>query len=332
MDKLYTHNEIIKRILKILRSYKNKSYFNIFFYAEIKDLLNYDFNGCVYSITDIEDYEYMFIYDMLDRYSKVYPNTQQFSKQEYIINLFYKLTHYDKIDKVLNRHSLGFVPLCNSYFNFFDGFFLINQSGKIKKQYMLHIDNNSVINCIDNSNDDINFQILYGTKFKDKVNKKKFNQNDIELLNILIDDCYSFIDFMDNFTINDKFENRQKLIINYCLAIINYKQKGINLVKRKLMQRNIYMIIMIIVKSNEYIFKSNKYVVYLTELFKYLYSINYMVKLIIDDGLPIKYYKYINKKRIVKLINKIMSDYRDTQLPTILNLTNVLSSIKEDKV
>lgn len=307
------YKEVLNKVLAILRPYRNDSYFNIYFYNMIEKLKGYVINRDIWGIINldsdiviIDGYEYMFIYDFLCNsclYSSNILSIDIQAKEQYLINTFYELTHRNVTEGILNRFSYGFecfytrgvLYQCASL-----EYKLTYVKNKLVKEYclILMIDED-VVNCIDNSNDNVGFIIDDRCNVNKFIPKKQYNKNDINILYKLV---------------NGSNMNNILYLLDYCVEIIKYKDSGSRLSRTKLMQNIIYTLICRILNEIQY---EN----YIKVLLTYLFNLEYIESII--TKLPNKYFKYIKKDKIKKLFNKLMNNYSEDKFKIMVKLTTI---------
>jgi len=322
---------IIKRVLNKLKKHKNDSYFNIYFYKLIDYVLTKQaLLECLQNKqpfcdnSKVKYYEYMYIYDILsvsfmfiispDNIVTLSTLASNKDKEtdilDFIKKFFYELVEYKKdFNIILNREDYGFEKLEWTYITNTQGYSIIcTSNGKIRKKYCLDIDS-SVINCIDNSNDEVEFKYNgdVDTIFDKIKNKKQYTKNDVKILNALLNVIFS---------LSKKDEYILKLV-NYCISIINHNKQFIQDI---LMQRNIMQLIQVILNNKQYENEN-----YIKNLLPYLLYVDFIKKIIMD--LPSYCYKYINKDKVKELSNTLsMSRNKSFYFKEFIKITNILNS------
>jgi len=310
--------EMKNNILKKLYPYKDNSYFNLFFYDIAKKL-----DGIVLWFR----YEELMKSNRCNEYSIICKmlidiciniDIKKETYINYINNLIYQLTHFNLDNDIINDIIVQSDNLLEADYC---SIVTISYKEHIVKQYTMYIDID-IINCVDYSDDLINFKYI-GNTIKGMIKAKNiYTINDTKILNIMCSYWY-----------NPIRTHGYEIIIEYCIRIINY-QDGL-LIYTLITQFNIYFIINMMIDllnnnvftEQSIIFNNQLFIDILIKLIKHLVVFNEAIFSLIEK-IPFKYYKYINKSLLKKFLKILKKDKKNIEqyFGYIVKITSFLNA------
>jgi len=305
--------KIKDNILTKLYLYKNDSYFNLFFYDIIENLDNVMSNEKFINLDNYDEYQLIF-YILIDICGNV--NVEKEIYINCINKLFYQLTHNNIDGNIINTQTdnlLLYKGCCSIVMIFYEE--------SIIKRYSMNIDID-VINCNDCSSDEVYFEYL-GITIEGRIKPKYiYTMNDVKILAQMCNPLF----------ISEQVDNN-KIIIEYCIRIINYQDDS--LINSSKMQNNICLIINLMIEllndniftEQSIIFNRQLFSDVLIKLIKHFVFYNEAIFSLIEK-IPYKYYKYINKSLLKKILKILKKDKKNIEqnFGYFVKITSVLNA------